>query len=239
VAGIVHAIILLVFILFLAPAASAIPLASLAAVLLVVAWDMSNVPRFIRLVKTSPKSDSAVLLTTFVLTVVFDLTFAVEVGVIMAVFLFLRRMIDVSAIKMGNSDLMTQLAYGEIGTKTRDQITALSHQHIEIYEITGPFFFGVADMLQHTLQNVAKPPKILILRMGAVPAIDSTGITALESFAAQCRSHKTKLIISEIQEQPRKALEKAGFIKDLGAAQFIDTIDEAIEKATAEVGEDT
>jgi SulP family sulfate permease len=235
VAGIVHALTLLAFILFLAPAASAIPLASLAAVLIVVSWDMSNVPRFIRLIKTSPKSDSSVLLTTFILTVVFDLTFAVEVGVIMAVFLFLRRMVEVSAIKMGNSELMTQLAYGEIGTKTREQIVALSHRHIEIYEIAGPFFFGVADMLQNTLRNVAKPPRILILRMGAVPVIDSTGITALESFVTQCRAQKTKLVISEIREQPRKALEKAGFVKDLGAEQFIDTIGEAIERATAEV----
>jgi SulP family sulfate permease len=233
VAGIVHALTLLVFILFLAPAASAIPLASLAAVLIVVSWDMSNVPRFIRLIKTSPKSDSAVLLTTFVLTVVFDLTFAVEVGVIMAVFLFLRRMVEVSALKMGNSDVMMQLAYGEIGAKTRDQIAALSRQHIEIYEITGPFFFGVADMLQNTLRNVAKPPKILILRMGAVPVIDSTGITALESFVAQCRSQKINLIIAEIQDQPKKALEKSGFIQDLGAEHFIDTINEAIEQATA------
>jgi SulP family sulfate permease len=234
VAGIVHAIVLVVFILFLAPAASAIPLASLAAVLIVVAWDMSNVPRFFRLIKTSPKSDSAVLLTTFALTVAFDLTFAVEVGVIMAVFLFLRRMVEVSAIKMENSDLMMQLAYGEIGSKTQEQIAALSGQSIEIYEIAGPFFFGVADMLQNTLRNVAKPPKVLILRMGAVPVIDSTGITALESFVSQCRAQKTKLIVSEIQAQPRKALEKSGFVADLGASKFIDTIDEAIEQATAE-----
>jgi SulP family sulfate permease len=235
VAGIIHALTLAAFILFLAPAASAIPLASLSAVLIVVSWDMSNAGRFIRLIKISPKSDSIVLLSTSVLTVIFDLTFAVEIGVIMAVFLFLRRMVEVSAIKTGNSELMTRLAYGEIGAGTRDQITALSGRDVEIYEITGPFFFGVADMLQNVLRNVAKPPRVLILRMGEAPVIDSTGISALESFVSQCRSRKIKLIISEIQEQPRRALQKAGFIENLGPDCFIDTVDEAVEAAVREL----
>ncbi|MDR3148388.1 MAG: STAS domain-containing protein [Treponema sp.] len=235
VAGMVHALTLVVFILFLAPAASAIPLASLGAVLIVVSWDMSNLGRFIRLIKTSSKSDSAVLLTTFVLTVAFDLTFAVEVGVIMAVFLFIRRMVEVSAIKMENSDVMMQLAYGEIGTGTRGQMEALSNRYLEIYEITGPFFFGVADMLQSTLWNVSKPPRVLILRMGEAPVIDSTGIAALESFVSQCRSHKIKLLLAEVQEQPRKALHKAGLVKDLGPDRFFDTLDEAIEAAAREL----
>jgi SulP family sulfate permease len=235
VAGIVHALTLAAFILFLAPAASAIPLASLAAVLIVVSWDMSNAGRFARLIKTSPKSDSAVLLTTFALTVAFDLTFAVEVGVLMAVFLFLRRMVEVSALKMENSDVMTQLAYGEISAGTRDQIAALSSQHLEIYEITGPFFFGVADMLQNTLRNVSKPPRVLILRMGEAPVIDSTGIAALESFVSQCRARKIKLYIAEIQEQPRRALRKAGLVDDLGPDRFFDTLDEAIEAAAGDL----
>jgi SulP family sulfate permease len=235
IAGIVHVITLAVFILFLAPAASAIPLASLSAVLMVVSWDMSNVGRFIRLIRRSPKSDTIVLITTFILTIAFDLTFAVEVGVVLAVFLFLRRMIEVAGIKPGNDDLMTTLAFGPIEKKTASTITALARKDIEIYEIGGPFFFGVADMLQNTLRHVSKAPKTLILRMADVPVIDSTGITALESFVAQCRAQKTKLIISEIQEQPRKALEKSGFVKDLGAEQIIDTIVEAIEKATVAV----
>ncbi|MDR2376731.1 MAG: STAS domain-containing protein [Treponema sp.] len=234
VAGMVHALTLVVFILFLAPAASAIPLASLAAVLIVVSWDMSNVGRFIRLIKTSSKSDSAVLLTTFVLTVAFDLTFAVEAGVIMAVFLFIRRMVEVSAIKMENSEVIMQLACGEIGAGTKNQIEALSHRRLEIYEITGPFFFGVADMLQHTLRNVSKPPRVLILRMGAASVIDSTGIAALESFVSQCRSHKIKLFITEIREQPYKALQKAGLVNDLGPDHFFGTIDQAIESTSGD-----
>jgi SulP family sulfate permease len=235
VAGMVHALVLAGFILFLAPVASAIPLASLAAVLIVVSWDMSDAARFIRLIKTSPKSDTVVLLTTFVLTVLFDLTFAVEVGVIMAVFLFMRRMIEVSGLKLENSDLMLRLAYGEIGAGTKSQLEALSRRDIEIYEIAGPFFFGVADMLQNTLHRVSKPPRAIILRMAGAPVVDSTGISALESFAARCRAHKTRLFIAEIQAQPRKALLKAGLVEDLGPDRFYDTVEEAVEAAVREL----
>jgi SulP family sulfate permease len=235
VAGIVHAFTLLAFILFLAPAASAIPLASLAAVLIVVSWDMSNIGRFIRLIKRSPKSDSIVLLTTFTLTVAFDLTFAVEVGVILAVFLFLRRMIEVSAIKMGNNDILTQLAEGGSNAEIENKISALSRRHIEVYEIIGPFFFGVTDMLQNTLRNISKAPRVLILRMKNVPAVDSTGIAALESFASQCRVRKIRLVVTELQDRPRRSLEKAGFIQELGAEHIADTFDEAIEAASKEV----
>jgi SulP family sulfate permease len=229
VAGIVHALTLVLFILFLAPVAAAIPLAGLSAVLMVVSWDMSNAGRFARLIRRSPKSDTIVLLVTFFLTVAIDLTFAVEVGVILAVFLFLRRMIEVTDIKMRNDDLMTELAFGHIGDKTADSISALARKDIEIYEIGGPFFFGVADMLQNILRQVSKAPKALILRMRDVPVIDSTGITALESFMIQCRHRKIRLILCEIREQPKKALDKAGFTADLGAANIAVTLEEALE----------
>ncbi|MDR1956682.1 MAG: STAS domain-containing protein [Treponema sp.] len=231
VAGIVHALTLVVFILLLAPAASAIPLASLSAVLMVVSWDMSNVGRCFRLIRRSPKSDAAVLITTFFLTIAFDLTFAVEVGVILAVFLFLRRMIEVTDIKSENDDLMTELAFGNLEKKTKDSIIALSRKDIEIYEITGPFFFGVADMLQHILRRVARTPRFLILRMRDVPVIDSTGIAALESFLMQCRHRKIQLMLCETREPPRKVLEKAGFIGDMGAEWVLPTLEEALEKA--------
>ncbi|MDR2071722.1 MAG: sulfate permease [Treponema sp.] len=234
VAGIVHALTLAVFILFLAPAASAIPLASLSAVLMVVSWDMSNVSRFVRLIRRSPKSDVIVLITTFFLTVVFDLTFAVEVGVMLAVGLFMRRMIEVADVKPGTDDLITELAFGHIEEKTADSIAALVRKDIEIYEITGPFFFGVADMLQNTLRKVAKTPKALILRMRDVPVIDSTGISALESFMAQCQRRKMRLILCEIRMQPKKALEKAGFTSELGAENIADTLEDAVEMTRKE-----
>jgi SulP family sulfate permease len=209
--------------------AAAIPLAGLSAVLMIVSWDMSNAGRFIRLIRSSPKSDTIVLLVTFILTVAFDLTFAVEVGVILAVFLFLRRMIEVTDIKSGNAELMTELAFGHIEQKTADSIGALARKDIEIYEIAGPFFFGVADMLQNTLRQVSKAPKTLILRMRDVPVIDSTGITALESFMAQCRHRKIRLILCEIRTQPKKALDKAGFTADLGAGNIAATLEDALE----------
>ncbi|GHV76742.1 sodium-independent anion transporter [Spirochaetia bacterium] len=226
VSGIVHSLTLLLFILFLAPVASVIPLACLSAVLMVMAWDMSNFARFIRIVRRAPKSDTIVLLTTFVLTIATDLTFAVEVGMIMAVVLFLKRIIEVTEIRNGEKIGSLEVGIGNTGSAG----TALPEhpKDVEIYEITGPFFFGVADMLQHILRKVAKKPSAFILRMRDVPAVDSTGITALESFLAQCRQGKIKLIISEVREQPRHALEKAGFIAELGAENVTATLEDAI-----------
>jgi SulP family sulfate permease len=230
ISGIVHSITLLLFILFLAPAASAIPLACLSAVLMVVAWDMSSLPRVFRLIRTAPKSDAGVLITTLLLTIIVDLTFAVEVGVGMAIFLFMRRMIEITGVKSDNDDLITELAYddGSLTKDTIDSIRALYGKDIEIYEITGPFFFGVADMLQNVLRNVSKAPRLFVLRMANVPAVDSTGITALESFLTQCRKRKTRLILTELRDQPRKALEKAGFLDSLGKENITSTVEDAI-----------
>ncbi|MDR2658812.1 MAG: sulfate permease [Spirochaetaceae bacterium] len=229
VSGIIHSLTLVLFILFLAPAASMIPLACLSAVLMVVSWDMSNLGRFIRIIKTAPKSDVSVLLTTFVLTVLVDLTFAVEIGVLLALILFIRRMIEIADIKPQNNDIITELAMGEIEKNTEKNIRALYREDIDIYEIAGPFFFGVADMLQSVLLRLEKTPKAVILRMRAVPAIDSTGIAALESFLMNCNRRKIRLIITEICPQPKSALEKAGFTDECGRENFIDTIEEAIE----------
>ncbi|MDR0410144.1 MAG: STAS domain-containing protein [Spirochaetaceae bacterium] len=229
VSGIVHSIMLVLFIMFLAPAASKIPLACLSAVLMVVSWDMSNLGRFIRIIKTAPKSDVSVLLTTFTLTVLVDLTFAVEIGVLLAVFLFIRRMVEITDIKPQNNDIIAAMAMGDIEKNTERNIKALFRKDIEIYEIAGPFFFGVADMLQNTLLSLAKAPKTVILRMRAVPAIDSTGIAALESFLMNCRRRKIRLIITEVCPQPEIALEKSGFVNDCGRENFIDTLEEAIE----------
>jgi SulP family sulfate permease len=140
-------------------------------------------------------------------------------------------MIEVTDIKPGNYEIITELAFGDIGKKTKDEIVALSRNDIEIYEITGPFFFGVADMLQNIIQKITKRPHSLILRMREVSAIDSTGITALESFLIQCRHQKLRLIICEIRSRPRKILEHYGFIETLGIANIVDTLDEAIELA--------
>jgi SulP family sulfate permease len=231
VSGIVHALTLTAFILLLSGAASFIPLASLAGVLVIVSWDMSRFPRVIRLVRASPKSDTIVLLTTFALTVIFDLTFAVEIGVMLAVFLFLRRIIEVAAIKTENNELIAELAYGDIGKRTKSEIEALSNDAVEIYEIAGPFFFGVADMLQTTIRTLPQTTRVIVLRMRDVPVIDASGIAAIEVFMIQCKSRKVTLILSEIREQPHKALRKYGFIATLGTNNLKDTIEEALDAA--------
>ncbi|MDR1596285.1 MAG: STAS domain-containing protein [Treponema sp.] len=230
VSGIIHSVTLVLFILLLAPAASAIPLACLSAVLMMVAWDMSNLSRFTRIIRRAPKSDAIVLLTTFVLTVVKDLTFAVEVGMILAVFLFLKRIIEVTGIRPGEKIADSEMVFESPGDSAG--VLPEHPRNIEIYEITGPFFFGVADMLQHTLGSVAKKPSAFILRMRDVPAVDATGITALESFLVQCRHGKIRLIISEIREQPQRALEKAGFIALLGPENVAVTLKEAIRRCS-------
>jgi SulP family sulfate permease len=228
VAGMVHSVVLFLFILFLAPLASAIPLASLSAVLIVVSWDMSDIPRFIRILTKAPKSDALVLVVTFLLTALVDLTFAVEVGLALAMFLFLRRMIEVTGIKPGGKNSETELLFR---MSSPGEAVPEHAKNIEVYEITGPFFFGVADNLQHILRGVARKPRVFILRMRDVPAVDSTGIAALESFLIQCRHGKIQLILSEIREQPRKALAKAGFIAELGAEHIKPTLEEALETA--------
>lgn len=227
VSGMVHAITLLLFMIFLAPIASIIPLASLSAVLMVVAWDMSEVHRFVRIIKKSPRSDMLVLLTTFVLTVLIDLTVAVEVGVVLAAFLFLRRMVETAEIKPGTQNVGSELVYGS--PEDRPHELPRHPKDVEIYEITGPFFFGVADLLQDTLMTLEKKPRAFILRMGQVPAVDSTGIAALESFLAYCRKHHIALYLSEVREQPRKALERAGFIDSLGTTNLVDKAEDALE----------
>ncbi|WP_304224377.1 SulP family inorganic anion transporter [Gracilinema caldarium] len=227
VSGMVHAITLLLFMIFLAPIASVIPLASLSAVLMVVAWDMSEVHRFVRIIKKSPRSDMMVLLTTFVLTVLIDLTVAVEVGVVLAAFLFLRRMVETAEIKLGTQNVGSELVYGSPEDQPHDM--PRHPKDVEIYEITGPFFFGVADLLQDTLMTLEKKPRAFILRMGQVPAVDTAGIAALESFLSYCRKHHIALYLSEVREQPCKALERAGFIDSLGTTNLVAKVEDALE----------
>lgn len=230
VAGIVHALTLLLFMLFLAPLASAIPLVSLSAVLMVISWDMSSLPRFFRILLKSPKSDAFVLLTTFALTVLVDLTFAVEIGVVMAAFLFLKRMIEVAEIKPGNVDIGSEILYGHSDRKSAENAAIPEHsKNIEVYEITGPFFFGVADTLQRTLRSLSKKPRAFVLRMRDVPAVDSTGINALEAFLDQCRRGKIRLILCELRAHPFSALKKAGFIDEIGAENITATLEDALK----------
>jgi len=217
VSGMVHSLPLVLFIAALAPLASHVPLASLAAVLMLVAWDMSDLDRVVRLLKGAPRSDSLTLLTTLGLSLGVGITVAVEVGVALAAFLFLKRMIEVSNVKMEGD------AQGSAIPQHSDAV--------EVFEITGPFFFGVADVLQETLEQVEKEPKAYVLRMRDVPAVDATGINALEAFLHKARKLGTALFLSEVREQPLAAFERSGFLDEIGRDHVAGTIEEALALA--------
>ena len=228
VSGIIHSLVLLAFALLLSKAASAIPLAGLSAVLLVVAWDMSELPRFLGMRK-APKSDLAVMLTTFALTVAIDLTVAVQVGLLLAVFLFLRRTSETSSVSSIREILESE------ASDTPDDPEAMGRKTVpegcEVFEIEGPFFFGTADLLQDTLTDLEKPPRTFILRLRKVPAVDATGLNALASFHKYCRKHGTTLILSGVQDQPRKALESFGLAAALRSENILPDIDAALARA--------
>ena len=242
VSGMIHAIVLLLFTLFLGPLVQAIPLATLAGVLLVVAVDMSELPRFFSMRK-APKSDLAVMVTTFILTVVVDLTAAVEVGVILAIILFVKRAKDTTSVATQTDwpkEAAELLESGMAKAVDKKDLQILASRKIpkgcEIYEINGPFFFGVADILQDTLSGLEKTPKVFILRMRHVSAIDATGLNALRSFNKHCRHHGTVLILSAVGAQPAKAIDRIGLAEEIGTENICGDIDDALARAEKIIG---
>jgi SulP family sulfate permease len=231
VAALVHALILLVFTLFAARVVSIIPLAVLSGILLIVAWDMSELRRFTTMVK-APKSDFLVMLVTFVLTVAVDLTVAVEFGMLLAMLLFMKRIHETSAIRpiMDMLDADDSAVVNGNGTilSSRDLPVGL-----ELYEINGPFFFGTAGLLQDVLDRLKRPPVVFILRMRRVPSVDATGLNALESFRQHCVRHGTILILSGVREQPAAALAKSGLTDRIGPVNICASIDLAMTRAQA------
>lgn len=227
VAGMIHAVTLFLFILAFAPLVGHIPLAGLAAVLIVVAWNMSELDHFRHLLQ-APLGDVAVLLTAFFLTVLVDLTVAVEVGMILAAFLFMKRMSDLS-----NVVSIKPLFKEEMEEKpdpdniTRKKVPA----GVEVYEINGPFFFGAADSLRGILHNLEFRPKVFVLRMRNVPVIDATGMHALTEFYLKCKKEKTILILSGIKEGPAKTLKKYGLEGLIGEKNILPHIDAALMRA--------
>lgn len=230
VSGMVHALVLLLFTLFLGPLASAIPLAALAGVLVVVASDMSELPRFFNM-RRAPKSDLVVMLVTFALTVVIDLTAAVQVGVLLAIFLFIKRMSETTTLSQSQSEILATIGGAEAVEEAGAPVRAPAG--CEVYEIDGPFFFGVADMLQDAERQFEKPPAAFVLRMRKVPAIDATGLNALASFAKGARRQGTALILSEVQAQPRAALAKMGLDAEIGLENVTADLAGAFARAEA------
>lgn len=209
VAGMLHAGFLLAFMLLLAPLMSYVPLAALAAVLLMVAWNMSEVERF-RVLMRSPWGDRMVLLVTFVLTVMFDLTIAIEVGVVLAAFVFMQRMSGVVAVESDAGVAEADDADGEV---TRSDPRAALPSGVEAYRVAGPLFFAAASRLDDVLDLVPRGTAIFILHMRQVPIVDASGGTALEALMDRCRRQNIRVIFSGLQAQPRSTIIDMGLVR--------------------------
>jgi SulP family sulfate permease len=232
IAGMVHAVTLLLILIFFGKWAAMVPLCALAAILVIVAYHMSEWRSFAGLLR-APRSDLVVLLLTFALTVFVDLTIAVQVGIVVASLLFMKRMSDLTHVQ----GITTGDAEGEEDiTEVRRRKRIVSGHEIppgvEVYEVNGPFFFGAADKIKDVLTEIARPPKVFILRMRNVPAIDATGIHALEQMAKKCRHQGTALILTEIGHQPLRAIVRAGKLEVLGGRKHLaKTFEIALEGA--------
>jgi SulP family sulfate permease len=213
VAGMLHALFVLAFMLLAAPLMSRVPLAALAAVLLVVAWNMSEVERFRHLMK-APVGDRVVLLVTFGLTVAFDLTIAIEVGVVLAALLFMHRMSEVVSLE-GHRTLLER-EHDDVGAPATPDHRDLLPEGVAAFRISGPLFFAVANRLDDVLNLYPVAPRVFILRMREVPLIDASGATALSQFLARCRRNGTGLILSGVPMQPRQVLAQMGLHHEPG-----------------------
>lgn len=231
VAGLVHAATLLLIVLLFGRWAGLIPLCVLSAILVVVSYHMSEWRTF-RALLNSPRSDIAVLVTTFLLTVLVDLTVAVEVGMLLALLLFLKRMTDVTVVRELRQEL-EQEALNEAAAESGLERPRLAlPAGVSVYEAEGAFFFGATEMLRDTFHLGSKPPKVLILRVRNVLAMDATAIKALRDLRRSCLRAATLLVLSGVREQPLAALKKSGLYQDLGADNvLLDGLSEAIRRA--------
>lgn len=226
VAGIIHAIVLLLILLFLMPLAQYIPMACLAGVLVIVSYNMSEWRTFKALLK-NPKSDVTVLLITFFLTIIFDLTIAIEVGLVIACILFMRRVMETTEISVIKDEI-----------DPNDELDiAVCEEHliipagVEVYEINGPYFFGIATKFEETMAQLGDRPKVRIIRMRKVPFIDSTGIHNLTSLCKMSQKEKITIVLSGVNEKVHKTLKKSGFYELLGKQNICPNINVALDRA--------
>jgi len=225
VAGIVHALVLLLIMLFFAPLAERIPICALAGILMVVAYNMSEWRVFAHLFR-SPRSDITVLLVTFLLTVLVDLTFALQAGILLAALLFMTRMADISragyvnAFPSENDDLPARTAAG-----------LDVPPGVKVFEIAGAFFFGAASKFKDAIAAVDAPPKVLVLRLRDVPAIDATAVRALEDLTDKAGRDGTRLVLAGVQEQPLRVLARCGLLERIGREQVFSGIEDALRRA--------
>lgn len=232
VAGIVHAVVLLLILLFLMPLAQYIPMACLAGVLVIVSYNMSGWRVFKGLLK-NPKSDVTVLLITFFLTVIFDLTVAIEVGLVIACVLFMKRVMETTQISVITDEI----------DPNKESDLEVHEEHlivpegVEVYEINGPYFFGIATKFEEIMARLGDRPKIRIIRMRKVPFIDSTGIHNLTTLCKMSQKENIHIILSGVNDQVHAILEKSGFYELLGKENICSNINEALEVAAKEVKE--
>ena len=224
VAGMVHALTLLLILLFLMPYASYIPMSCLAAILIIVGYNMSGWRTFVRIIKTAPKSDIAVLIITFLLTLFFDLVIAIEFGMVLAAFLFLKRMSDIAEVRQ-----WTYIGSSEDEKLSEDVDLKYVPKNTIVYEVFGALFFGAANVFTSFKHEEGK--NVLILRMRNVPVMDISGVEALEEILETCKKRNLTLILSHVNEQPYHAMEKAGFVEKIGAENICENIDVSLERA--------
>jgi SulP family sulfate permease len=236
IAGILHALFILLMMVGLAPLARNMPLASLAAILVLVAWNVSEFKHFRALLR-APKPDVLVLFTTFGLTVVFDLTIAVGTGILLSSILFMRRMAQVSTVAGINEEIEEGQETERPDPKDPGRVAEKRiPPGVEVYEINGPFFFGVANNLRDALDQVEKPPRVLILRMRYVPHVDATGLNALWEFHRRCVKQGTLLLLGGVHVHPLFEMVKAGMDKEIGLENMFDNLDGALVRARQVLG---
>jgi sulfate permease, SulP family len=233
VAGMVHALTLLLITLFFGRWAEVIPLAVLAAIVLLVALRLSEWRTFLHELR-APRSDAAVMVATFLLTLLVDLTVGIGVGMVLAAFLFMKRMAEVTNVTVVRQEFDEGSAApgDEQGAIYRRRIPA----GVEVYEINGPFFFGAAEKFKQTLGEVSRRPKVLIIRMRNVPAIDSTAMHALKDLVGRTRREGTLVLLSDVRAQPLLALERSGLLAEIGGDHLFGDVDQALEAAERRLG---
>ena len=226
IAGVIHAIVLLLILLFLGPLTKHIPMACLAGVLVIVSYNMSGWRTFRSLMR-NPKSDVSVLLVTFFLTVIFDLTIAIEIGLLIAMLLFMRRVAETTHVSVSRDEI----DLSDEGEIHHDEEVLNLPKGVEVYEIDGPFFFGVANKFDDIMQSMGDKPKVRIIRMRKVPFMDSTGLHNLESLVRLSQAEHIHIILSGVNERVHALLIKSGFDHLVGTDNICSNINEALEKA--------
>lgn len=231
ISGIIHAAVLLLIFLFLMPYAQYIPMSCLAGVLVIVSYNMSGW-RTLREMANNPKSDVVVLWLTFALTVVFDLTIAIEVGIILACFMFMKRMTETTHVSVLTDEIE---ANAESDFEVHNEENLVIPEGVEVYEIDGPFFFGIANKFDDVMAAMSDKPKVRIIRMRRIPFIDSTGIHNLRNLISMSHKEDIKIILSGVNDDVRKMLERNGFNELVGKRFICPNINVALEVASEEV----